>query len=70
MLLHTTRPSIETDINQMSHGYNISTDVGHMAARNMYRIEISVHDKIVRHVGYLQGSYQAARSTEHKISTM
>jgi hypothetical protein len=28
---------------------------GHIAARNMYRIEINIHEKrIVRQVGYLQ----------------
>jgi len=33
-----------------------SPDDGHMAARNMYRIEINIYEKkIVREVGYLQG---------------
>jgi hypothetical protein len=33
-----------------------SPDDGHVAARNMQRIEINIHEKeIVRHVGYLQG---------------
>jgi hypothetical protein len=32
-----------------------SPDDGHMAARNMYRTEINIHEKrIVRQVGYLQ----------------
>ena len=41
-----------------------------MAARNMYRIEMDIHEKkkIVRQVGYLQRSYQDARSTKHNIS--
>ena len=38
-----------------------------MAARNMWRKELNIQEKIVRQVGYLQGSYQDARSTEHKI---
>ena len=29
--------------------------------------DINIHEKIVRQVGYLQGSYQDARSTKHKI---
>jgi len=33
----------------------------------MYRIEINVQEKILRQVGYLQGSNQDARSTKHKI---
>jgi len=45
-----------------------SPDDGHIAARNMWRIEISIHGKrIVRQVGYLQGLYRDAWSTEHKI---
>ena len=45
-----------------------SPDDGHMAARNMQRIEINIHKKrIVRQVGYLQRLYRDARSTEHKI---
>ena len=45
-----------------------SPDDGHMAARNMKRIEINIHEKrTVRQVGYLQRLYRdAARSTEHK----
>jgi len=43
------------DINQVSHWYNNSPDDGHMAARNMYRIEINIQEEIVRQVGYLQG---------------
>ena len=38
-----------------------------MAARNMQRIEINIQEKIVPQVGYLQGSYQDAQSTKHKI---
>ena len=37
-----------------------------MAAWNMYRTEINIQEKIVRKVGYLQGSYQEATSTEHE----
>ena len=37
-----------------------------MAARNMWRIEINIQEKSVRQFGYLQGSYQDARSTKHK----
>jgi hypothetical protein len=44
-----------------------SPDDGHMAARNMYRIEINIHEKrIVRQVGYSQRLYRDARSTAHK----
>jgi len=42
-------------------------DDGHMAARNMYRMEINIHEKIVRLVGYLQRLCRDTRSTEHKI---
>jgi len=45
---------------------NNSPDDGHMAARNMYRIEINIYKKIVRLVGSLQRLYLDARSTEHK----
>ena len=46
-----------------------SPDDGHMATRNMQRIEINIHEKgIVRQVGYLQKLYRDARYTEHKIS--
>ena len=38
-----------------------------MAARNMHRIEINIQEKIVRQIGYLQGSYQDARTTKHKM---
>jgi len=30
----------------MLHGYNNSPDDGHMAARNMLRIEIKIHEKL------------------------
>jgi len=43
--LHTRRSSTLSDINQVSHWYNNSTDNGHMAARNMYGIEINIHKK-------------------------
>ena len=44
-----------------------SPDDGHMAARNMYRIEIKIHEKgILRQVVYLQRLYRDARSTVHK----
>ena len=44
-----------------------SPDDGHMAARNMQRIEINIHEKIMHQVGYLQRLYRDARSTEQKI---
>jgi len=45
-----------------------SPDDGHVAARNMWRIEINIHEKgIVRQVGYLQRLYRDAWSTEHKV---
>ena len=44
--LHTRRSSTQSDINQVSHWYNNSPDEGHMAARNMYRIEINIHEKL------------------------
>jgi len=44
-----------------------SPDDGHMAARNMWRIEINIHKKrIVYQVGYLPRLYQDAGSTERK----
>jgi hypothetical protein len=44
-----------------------SSDDGHMAARNMYRTEINIHEeKIVRQVGYVQRLYRDVRSTECK----
>ena len=70
MLLHTRRSSTHSDINQVSHWYNNSPDDGYMAARNMWRIEIGTQEKIVRQIGYLQGSYQDARSTNRKLSTV
>jgi len=42
--------------NQMSHRYDNSSDDGHMAVRNILRIEINIQGKIVREVSYLQGS--------------
>jgi len=43
-----------------------SSDDGHMAARNMKRIEINIHEKeLCVKFGYLQRFYQDARSTEH-----
>jgi hypothetical protein len=42
--LHTKRSSTQSDIYQMSYWYS-SADDGHMAARNMYRIEINIHEK-------------------------
>jgi len=44
--LHTRRSSTQSDINQVSHWYNYSPDDGQMAARNMYRIEINIHEKL------------------------
>jgi len=52
MLLHTRRSSTQSDIKQMSYWHNNSPDDGHMAARNMYRIEINMHEKLC--VYYLQ----------------
>jgi len=46
MLLHTRRSSTQSDINHVSHWYNNSPDDGHMAARNMYRIETNIHEKM------------------------
>jgi hypothetical protein len=44
-----------------------SPDDGHMVARNMWKIEINIHEKgIMRQVVYLQRLYRDARSTEHK----
>ena len=52
--LHTKLSSIQSDIYQMIDTIN-SPDDGHMAARNMQRIEINIHEKgIVHQVGYLQ----------------
>jgi len=46
-----------------------SPDDGHVAARNMYRIEINIHKKrTVRQVGYLRRLYRDTRSTEQPIS--
>jgi hypothetical protein len=48
-----------------------SSDDGHMAARNMYKIEINIYKKeMFCHVSYLQGLYREAWSTEHKILIM
>jgi len=44
--LHTRWSSTHTDINRVSHWYNNSRDDGHMAARNVYRIEINIHEKL------------------------
>ena len=44
--LRTRRLSTQSDINQVSHWYNNYPDDGHMAARNMYRIEINIHEKL------------------------
>ena len=46
MLLHTRRSFTHSDINQVSHWYNNSPDDGHMAAWNMWRIEINIHEKL------------------------
>jgi len=43
---HTRRSSTQSDINQVPHWYNNSHDDGHMAARNMQRIEINIHEKL------------------------
>ena len=37
---------LHSDIYQVSHWYNNSSDDGHKAARNMYRIEINIHEKL------------------------
>ena len=52
--MHTRQSSTQSDINQVSHCYNNSRDDGHMAARNMWRIEINTQEKIVLQFGYLQ----------------
>jgi len=44
--LHTRRSSTHSDINQVSHWYNNSPDDGHMAARNIQRVEINMHKKL------------------------
>ena len=54
MLLHTNQSATQIGMNQVSHWNNNSADDGHMTARNMHRIEIDMHEKIVRQVGYLQ----------------
>ena len=62
--LHTRRSSTQSDINQVSHWYNNSSDNGcpkHVENRNKHTW------KIVCQVGCLQGSYQDVRSTEHEI---
>jgi len=46
MVLHTRRSSARSDINQVSHWYNNSPDDGHLAARNMYKIETNIHEKL------------------------
>jgi hypothetical protein len=44
-----------------------SPDDGHMAARNMRRIEINIREKrVVRQVGYLQRLHREEWPTEHK----
>ena len=40
--LHTRRSSTQSDINQVSHSYSKSPDDGHMAARNMQKLEINI----------------------------
>ena len=37
---------LHSDINQVSNWYNNSPDDGHMAARNMDRIEINIYEKL------------------------
>jgi len=44
--MHTRQSPTQSDINQVSHWYNNSPDDGHMAARNTYRIEINIHEKL------------------------
>ena len=46
MLLYTRLSSTQSDINQVSHWYSSSPDDVHMAARNMYRKEINIHEKL------------------------
>jgi len=43
---HTRRSSTQIYINQMLHWYNNYPDYGHMAVRNVYRIEINIHEKL------------------------
>ena len=47
-------------------------DDGHMAARNMQRIEINIHEKelCIKLVIYRDYTEMHARSTEHKIVTL
>jgi hypothetical protein len=40
------RSSTHNGINQVLYWYNNSPDDRHMAARNMYRIEINIHEKL------------------------
>ena len=44
-----------------------SPDDGHVAVRNKYRIEINIHEKTMRQVGYIPRLYRDARLTEYKI---
>ena len=52
-------------------GYRIDTitspDDGHMVARNMYRIEINLHEKSVLQVGVFTNITLRRRSTKHKV---
>ena len=41
-MFRVRQSSTQSDINQVSHWYNNSPDDEHMAARNMYRIEINI----------------------------
>jgi hypothetical protein len=43
---HTRRSFTQSDINLVSHWYNNSPEDGHMAAQNMQRIEINVHENL------------------------
>ena len=64
---HTIRSSTQSDINQMSYWYNNSPDDGHTVAPKHVENRNKHTWKTVRQAGYLQGSYQDARSTNQKF---
>ena len=57
---------LKSDINQVSHWYNNSHDDGHMAARNMYRIEINIHEKLCVKLVTYKELYLVHKSTVWK----
>jgi hypothetical protein len=44
-----------------------SPDDGHMAAKNMYRIEINIHEKELCQVGYLQRLILTCQGTQENL---